>query len=319
MKINKRKVLITGVVVIKAAVIILLVTEGFNRDQNGEIREMIREMNYQVGSFELPDSFDFAGEPMPLSYFDVRESLDRELLISAYRHSATITLIKRANRFFPVIEPILAELGLPDDFKYLAVAESDLSNVISPAGAAGFWQIMQATGREAGMLINEEIDERYDIEKSTRFACNYLLKAYNKYGSWTMAAAAYNGGNSGLDEQIKIQKEYNYYDLLLNEETARYIFRIASYKLIFTSPEQFGINIGEDDLYQVIPFNEVRIDSTVTSFEEFAKGYGTNYKMLKFLNPWLRKPFLTNKQRKEYVIRVPAPGSRIIIPAEVNE
>jgi hypothetical protein len=178
---------------------------------------------------------------------------------------------------------------------------------------------MQATGREYGMEINEEVDDRYNVEKSTRFACNYLLKAYNKYGSWTMAAAAYNGGNSGLDEQIRIQNETNYYDLLLNEETARYIFRIASYKLIFTNPGQFGINISEGDLYPVIPFNEVRVDTAVTSFESFAKGFGTNYKILKFMNPWLRKPYLTNKSRREYTIRVPAPGSRTTVQEEEQE
>lgn len=316
---NRRRALISGLVIIKIVVIISLISQGFKRDANDEIRDMIRVMPYQVGPFELPDSFEFAGESMPLEFFDVREGLDRELLISAYRHSATITLIKRAGRFFPVIEPILAEYGLPDDFKYLAVAESDLANAISPAGATGFWQIMQATGREYGMEINQEVDERYDLEKSTRFACSYILKAYAKYGSWTMAAASYNAGNRGIDEQIRIQKENNYYDLLLNEETARYIFRIASYKLIFTHPERYGINIDSADLYPVIPYVEMKVDTAVVSFEQFAKAFNTNYKMLKFLNPWLRKPNLTNKPGKEYIIRVPAEGSRVTkVASEVS-
>ena len=314
---NRRRALISGLILIKIVVVISLVNQGFSRDANDEIRDMIRVMPYQVGPFALPDTFDFAGERMPLEFFDVRESLDRELLISAYRHSATITLIKRAGRFFPVIEPILAEYGLPDDFKYLAVAESDLSNAISPAGATGFWQIMQATGREYGMEINQEVDERYDLEKSTRFACSYILKAYNKYGSWTMAAASYNAGNRGVDQQIGIQKVNSYYDLLLNEETARYIFRIASYKLIFTHPERYGINIDKSDLYPVIPYVEMKVDTAVASFEQFAKAFNTNYKMLKFLNPWLRKPNLTTKPGKEYIIKVPAEGSRLTeVPAD---
>ena len=313
---NRKRVLITGLIVIKAAVIISLVTQGFNRDSNDEIRHLIRELNYQVGSVEIPDSFFFAGERMPLELFDVRESLDRELLISAYRHSATIVLIKKANRFFPVIEPILAEYGIPDDFKYLAVAESDLANLISPVGATGFWQIMEATGKEQGMEINTEVDERYHLEKSTRFACNYIMKSFAKYGSWTMAAASYNAGNRGIDEQIKIQNETDYYNLLLNEETARYIYRIASYKLIFTHPERYGFNITPDELYPRIPYTEVSVDTAVTSFEQFARAFGTNYKMLKFFNPWLRKPFLTNRTGKSYTIKVPDAGYRTTVIAD---
>ncbi len=310
MKSKTGRALVTGLAVVSTALLTLTFTQGFDNDSDAEIRSMIRGLPYQVGSFELPDTFYFAGERMPLEYFDVREGLDREMLISAYRHSATITVIKRANRYFPVIEKILAEQGLPDDLKYLAVAESDLSNAVSPAGATGFWQIMQATGSEQGMEINQEVDERYHLEKSTLFACNYLRKAYGKYGNWTLAAASYNAGNNGLDEQIGIQKETDYYDLLLNEETARYIYRIASYKLIFTDPGRYGINMVESDLYPEIPYEEVKVDGAVDSFEQMAKQYGTNYKMLKFLNPWLRKPFLTNKQGREYIIRVPARGYR---------
>ena len=292
--------------------IVALVTQSFDREEAADYQggKTTGEFNYFVGAFAIPETFEFAGERMPLENFDTRESLDRELLVSAYRHSATIALIKRANRFFPVIEPILAEYGVPDDFKYLAVAESDLANAVSPVGATGFWQIMQATGREYGMEITQEVDERYDLEKSTRFACRYLLKSYEKYGSWTMAAASYNAGNRGMDEQIRIQNENDYYDLLLNEETARYIFRIASYKLIFNNPAKYGITIGREHLYPEIPYYEVKVDTTVTSFEQFAKKFGTNYKILKFLNPWLRRPNLPNRAGKEYVIRIPEPGAR---------
>jgi len=261
-------------------------------------------------SWTIPENVTFAGEALPLQNFDTRESLDRELNATAYRHGSTLLTIKRSGRYFGEIERILKEYGIPDDFKYLACAESDLSNVISPAGATGYWQIMEGTGKEAGMIINREIDERYDLDKSTRFACRYFLKAYERYGSWTMAAASYNNGFRGLSEQVDIQKETNYYDLLLNEETARYIFRIVALKLVIAEPEKYGFNISPDVLYKPIPFREVKIDTAISSFEQFARQFDTNYKILKFLNPWLRKPFLTNSERREYTIRVPEKGAR---------
>jgi hypothetical protein len=182
--------------------------------------------------------------------------------------------------------------------------------VVSPAGATGFWQIMAETGREAGMEINNVVDERYDIEKSTQFACDFFLKSYEKYGNWTLAAASYNGGRGSLDEQIRIQKENNYYDLLLNEETARYIFRAVAYKLVINDPESFGFTIDEKDLYPRLDYFEVKVDTAVTDFSAFARRYGTNYKLLKFLNPWLRKPYLNPKTNKVYVIKIPAEGMR---------
>jgi membrane-bound lytic murein transglycosylase D len=263
-----------------------------------------------ASSWALPETVSFAGEEMPLLNFDTRESLDRELNATAYRHGSTILTIKRAGRYFPEIEKILRENGIPDDFKYLACAESDLSNVVSPAGATGFWQIMEGTGKEYGMTINKEIDDRYSLEQSTLFACRYFRKAYEKYGSWTMAAASYNNGFNGLDEQISIQKETNYYNLLLNDETARYIFRIASLKLIISDPSKYGFNISPVDIYRPFPYKEVEVDTTVASFEQFARYFDTNYKMLKFLNPWLRKPFLTNNDGREYMIRIPEKDAR---------
>jgi hypothetical protein len=262
-------------------------------------------------SWAIPENVTFAGEAMPLQNFDTRESLDRELNATAYRHGSTLLTIKRAGRYFPEIEKILKEYGIPDDFKYLACAESDLSNVVSPAGATGFWQIMDGTGKESGMIINKEVDERYDLDKSTRFACKYFLKAYEKYGSWTMAAASYNNGFSGLSEQVEIQRETNYYDLLLNEETARYIFRIVSLKLVMSEPSRYGFNIGPGEMYKPVQYFEVKVDTTVASFEQFARHFETNYKILKFLNPWLRKPFLTNSEKREYTIRVPEKDARV--------
>jgi len=261
-------------------------------------------------SYKIPDSVCFAGEKMPLDNFDTRESLERELIITAYRHSSTILIVKRSSRYFPVIEKIFREKGIPEDFKYLAAAESDLSNVISPAGATGFWQIMQATGKEEGLEINSEVDERYNLEKSTEFAAKYFLKSFRKYGNWTLAAASYNGGRNGVDEQIEIQKENNYYDLLLTEETARYIFRVVAYKLVINDPKAYGFEIGESDYYPELRYTEVKVDTAVADFSSFAKNFGTNYKMLKFLNPWLRKPYLTNTGRKTYWIKIPEAGSR---------
>jgi hypothetical protein len=275
---------------------------------------------YQAGSqedsaffnkpYKLPDNVNFAGERMPLGNFDTRESLDREILTSAYRHSSTIMIIKRANRYLPVIEKILKENDIPDDFKYLVAAESEFSNMVSPAGATGFWQIMPETGREAGMEINNVVDERYNIEKSTQFACSFFKKSFEKYGNWTLAAASYNGGRAALDEQISIQKENNYYDLLLAEETARYIFRAVAYKIVISDPQSYGFNIDKSDLYPELNYYEVKIDTAISDFSAFAKSYGTNYKMLKFLNPWLRKPYLTPKPNKEYFIKIPSEGMR---------
>jgi len=258
----------------------------------------------------------FAGEKMPLDNFDTRESLEREILVSAYRHSSTILIIKRANRFLPLIEKILKKYNIPDDFKYLVAAESEYSNMISPAGATGFWQIMPETGREEGMEINTVVDERYDVEKSTQFACEFFLKSYEKYGNWTLAAASYNGGRAAIDDQLEIQNQNNYYDLLLSDETARYIFRAVAYKLVITDPERYGFNIGKDDLYPELKYYEVKVDSTITSFSGFAEKFGTNYKMLKFLNPWLRKPYLTPKPNKEYLIKIPVEGMRNIEKTE---
>lgn len=262
--------------------------------------------------YKLPENVSFAGEKMPLSNFDTRESLDREILTSAYRHSSTIMIIKRANRYLPVIEKILRANNVPDDFKYLVAAESEYSNMISPAGATGFWQIMPETGKEAGMEINNVVDERYHIEKSTQFACGFFKKSYEKYGSWTLAAASYNGGRAAIDEQISIQRENNYYDLLLAEETARYIFRAVAYKLVISDPQSYGFNIDKSDLYPELNYYEVKVDTAISDFSAFAKSYGTNYKILKFLNPWLRKPYLTPKTNKEYLIKIPSEGMRSI-------
>jgi membrane-bound lytic murein transglycosylase D len=298
-------------ILIGTIIILLSVVQGFiGFGSTPVISGMLSDTVYSSQSFRLPDNVMFAGEKMPLDNFDTRESLERELLISAYRHSSTILIIKKANRYLPLIEKILLKNNIPDDFKYLVAAESEYSNMISPAGATGFWQIMPETGKENGMEINTVVDERYDVEKSTQFACDYFLKSYEKYGNWTLAAASYNGGRAGIDDQIAVQQQTNYYDLLLSEETARYIFRAVAYKLVITDPERYGFNIGKDDLYPGLKYYEVKVDTTINSFSDFAGKFGTNYKMLKFLNPWLRKPYLTPKPGKEYLIKIPAEGMR---------
>ncbi|MDX9773840.1 MAG: lytic transglycosylase domain-containing protein [Bacteroidales bacterium] len=300
-----------------ALAIMLLLSAGFiftllvSADNNQSFTADNDESLFTAASWAIPENVTFAGEPLPLQYFDTRESLDRELNATAYRHGSTLLTIKRAERYFPEIEKILRENGIPDDFKYLACAESDLGNVISPVGATGFWQIMENTGREAGMTINKEIDDRYNLEKSTRFACDYFKRAYERFGSWTMAAASYNNGFSGLNEQVQIQKETNYYNLLLNEETARYVFRIVSLKLVISDPSRYGVSVEPEERYRPVAYREVKVDTSVTSFEQFARNFDTNYKILKFLNPWLRKPFLTNTGGREYIIRVPEKDARI--------
>ncbi len=265
---------------------------------------------YAIFPFQLPDTLLFAGERVPLEYFDVHEALDREMLSNIFFHSQTIRMIKVAHRYFPQIEPILAAHGIPDDFKYLAIAESNLSNAVSPAGAVGFWQLRSGTGLEYGLEINSEVDERYHLEKSTVAACKYLQESYDKYGEWTMAAASYNAGRRGMDRQIIRQKEESYYNLLLNDETARYIFRVLAYKLILEDPSAYGFQISLEDMYQPISYRVVTIDGPVVDFALFAKEQGTNYKMLKFFNPWLRDNNLTNSQRKTYEIKIPLDDAR---------
>lgn len=307
---SNTKSIAAGFGLICLAVSIFVINQSFKGFHKNNSKESFRDTIYFNKPYKLPENVTFAGEKMPLDNFDTRESLDREILTSAYRHSSTIMIIKRANRYLPLIEKILSKNNVPDDFKYLVAAESEFTNMVSPAGATGFWQIMAETGKEYGMEINNVVDERYDIEKSTEFACDYFLKSFEKYGNWTLAAASYNGGRAALDEQINIQKENNYYDLLLAEETARYIFRAVAYKLVITDPKSFGFDIDENDLYPELDYYEVKVDTAIADFSVFAKRFGTNYKMLKLLNPWLRKPYFTPKSDKTYIIKMPADGMR---------
>ncbi|MDH4403281.1 MAG: lytic transglycosylase domain-containing protein [Flavobacterium sp.] len=263
------------------------------------------KITHEGTTYYFPTEVDFAGENMPLELPDVRERFDRELLVNANLHASTILIIKRANRAFKIIEPILEKNGVPNDFKYLAVIESSLINAVSPAGAKGVWQFMPATAKEIGMEVNDCVDERYHLEKSTEAACKFLLAAKAKFGSWTLAAASYNVGITGVNKQIDLQKVANYYDLLLNDETSRYVFRILALKEIMKAPEKFGFEITKQDLYELYPTRKMEIDTTITNLADFAIRQGVNYKILKLYNPWLRDSKLENKTRKKYLIELP--------------
>jgi len=259
-----------------------------------------------VKSIPIDKDFYFAGEKVPTHNFDVYERLDRELLRNAYYHSSTILSLKRAKRYFPVIEKILAENEIPQDFKYLAVAESDLSNAVSPAGAKGVWQFMKATGRAYGLESNNEVEERYHLEKSTQAACDYLKALKNKFGSWTMAAAAYNMGETKLKKEKNIQRTDNYFDLNLNQETSRYVFRILAFKEILSNPVDYGFLVEEKEKYAPLDnFKIVEINGAVANWGDFANEHGTTYRMLKVYNPWLVSSSFVNKYKKTYEIRIP--------------
>ena len=260
-----------------------------------------------VRGISLQKSYSFAGEDMPLEKQDVYERLDRELLVNTFWHSSTILNIKRSAKYFPVIERILEAEGVPDDFKYLCVAESNLSNAISPAGAKGFWQFLESTGESYGMEINAYVDERYHLEKATRAACSYLKEAREEFGSWTLAAVSYNMGRFGLKKNMEQQRANNFYELNLNAETMRYIFRIVALKEIISHPKDFGIHLEARDYYA--PFDdhhELKVDTTIADLAMFAEKYGASYRDLKYYNPWLINGQLPNSSRKMYEIKLPA-------------
>jgi hypothetical protein len=273
-----------------------------------EFDRLFRE-NYSVYALSLPEQHDFAGEEVPLEDPEVYERLDREMLVNTYWQSNGLLLLKRSNRYFPTIERILKEEGIPDDFKYLALIESGLTHVVSPAGAASFWQIMETTGRELGLEINSEIDERYHVEKSTRAACAYLKQAYERFGSWTLAAASYNMGMGGLSRQLERQEAESYYDLLLNSETRRYVFRILALKKILEDPSAFGFKYRKSDLYSPFKTKSVKIDNSILDLVAFAHQNGMTYKTLKYYNPWLRDEHLNIRFGQMYYIEIPDSAS----------
>lgn len=308
MKIVERGLALVGLLSLCALFIYAL--QDAPTDENFE-KKLIND--YNVYALQVPNDLSFAGEPMPLQNPDIYERMDRELLVNTYWQSNGLLMFKRAKKYFPIIEPILAKYGVPDDFKYLAVIESGLTNAVSPAGARGVWQIMPATGRENGLEVNDNVDERYNLEKATEVACKYLLEAKEQLGSWTLAAASYNAGKAGVSRRLKEQEVSGYYDLLLGEETGRYLFRIIALKEIFSNPTKYGFNFRDKDLYNNVPTFKVEVDSAVTDFSQFAQQFNINYKILKLHNPWLREPYLNNRSKKLYQIEIPEKGYYSII------
>ena len=298
---NKNHILIVTLLLFSA---ILLVGSSFLQP-NSAFKSYGLSDPSKVFALDIAEAYSFAGETVTLDEHDLRERMDKELLVNTYWQSNMMLMIKRSNKYFPTIERILKEEGVPDDFKYLAVIESGLENVNSPAGAKGFWQIMKTTGREMGLEVNSNVDERYHIENATRVACTYLKKAKKKLGSWTLAAASYNRGITGINRLLEKQQAETYYDLLLNSETRRYVFRILAMKEILSNPTRYGFVFEVQDLYTKIPVYTVEVDTAISNIARFAKTMGINYKQMKIHNPWLLQNHLNNKSRKLYHIKLP--------------
>ncbi len=261
--------------------------------------------NYKIFSLNIPKDLNFCDEKVPQSDFTIKEALDREFTVNTYWQSNSLFYIKRANRWFKIIEPILKRYGVPNDIKYICAIESNFTNAVSPSNAVGFWQLLENTAKGYGLEITDEVDERYHVEKATEAACQYFLEAHRKFKNWTLAAASYNMGMGGLEGQMSRQKVNNYYDLLLNEETARYVYRVLAIKTLMQAPNKYGFLLRKKDLYPYIPTVRMVIDSSISDLASFAINQGYNYKMLKIFNPWLRKNTLTNTTGKKYYLEFP--------------
>lgn len=286
--------------------VIHIFTFSSQEDSEDTAFEVSFRKDYKVRPVRIPESLDFCGEPVPLGELDVKERLDRELTINVYWQSQTLLNIKKAHRWFPVIESILVEEGVPEDFKFLALIESGLLDVFSPSGAAGFWQILKTTATEGGLCVDDEIDERFHLEKSTRFACKYLKTAKQKFGTWTAAAASYNMGMNGFQKQTAGQLSSDYYLLHLNEETSRYVFRILAAKTILNDPERYGFHLRTKDLYPTLETKSIILDTSVKDLPAYALQLGTNYKLLRRYNPWIRGKTLSAKTGDTYSIAIPS-------------
>ncbi|MFK5959357.1 MAG: lytic transglycosylase domain-containing protein [Lutibacter sp.] len=293
-------IMISSLFIFSTSTISIKKTDGKNESDKNTSE------TYKIKALKIPLNLSFAGEPVPIEKTDIKERIDRELLVNTYWQSNGLLLFKRTHKYFPVIEPILEKNGIPNDFKYLAVIESGLQNVTSPAGAKGFWQLMKSTAKENGLEVNDNVDERYHLEKATQAACDYLKAAKKRFGSWTMAAAAYNAGNTGIARKIESQKVNTYYDLLLGDETQRYVPRMVALKEILTNPKKYGFVFDAEDLYKLEPTKLIKVDTVINDIAQFSKNLGINYKILKLHNPWLRENKLNNKSRKLYTLKIPS-------------
>lgn len=312
---TKNLLLACGVIILligATAAITICIAQNANTDGNKSTYEAryadvlsFDHMDQSVHDIEFPDVLTFCGERVPLDRFYVRESLERELLVNSYLHASTLLLLKRTSRWFPVIEPIMRKNGLPDDFKYLAMIESSLTNAVSPSKAVGFWQFLEGTGKEYNLEINKEVDMRYNQELETKAACQYLKDSYRRFGNWTLAAAAFNCGNGRINRTIEEQRVNSYYDMLLPNETERYVYRILALKLITENPQKYGFHISDEGWYQPLEYKTITVTESITDLVDFAITNGTNLKMLKYYNPWLRGTTLTISEGNSYVIKLP--------------
>lgn len=284
-------------------IITVLFYNGINKSETDPITSTHK--TYNIKALKFPENLNLAGERVPLEKNDIRERMDRELLVNTYWQSNGLLLIKRANKYFPILEPLLKKYGLPDDFKYLALAESAFIDETSSAGAAGIWHFMKSTGKEYGLEINSNVDERYNIEKATKVAAEYLIKSKQRFNSWTLAAASYNAGNYGISKRLKTQQVDNYYDAKLPNETERYVFRIIALKEVISNPLKYGFSFDQEDLYTMPKTKTITVDTTIVNIASFAKTLGISYKELKIHNAWLRENKLNNKSRKVYEIKIP--------------
>lgn len=281
------------------------------KEDSEEVQKKAIMNDYRVYAPVIPDTMTFCGETVPLETYYVREALDNELIINMYRQSSTLLYFKRANRYFPIIEPILKRNNIPEDMKYLCVIESGLTNASSPAKAQGFWQFIPSTGTKYGLTSNDEIDLRNNIELSTEAACKYIRSLYNRFHSWSAAAAAYNCGENGLSRRMQDQGTNVYYDIRLNSETGRYVYRILAMKLIMQHPQQYGYFVRRCDLYPPIPTRTATLSGQNVDLYQFARNNNTTYKMLRTLNPWLQTDNLKNKANITYTVKLPiADGTR---------
>ena len=305
---NNKKVLLAlqiAVLAVGVAAIVACVV-GIRALKIAEKRPVsLEQIAIRSNDIEFTDDITFAGERVPLEMFNIRERYERELLSTCYFHSNTMLLVKRSSRWFPVIEPILRKYGIPEDFKYLCVAESTLTNAVSPAGAVGFWQFMERTGKEYGLEINKDVDMRYNVELETEAACRYFLKSYDIYHNWTLVAASFNAGTRRLNKFLKEQKVHSYYDLLMADETERYVFRILAFKTILSNPEKYGIYVSKSLEYQPFKYKTVVVDKSVDSWADFALEHDITYKLLKVFNPWLRSKSLKVKKGEVYEVKIP--------------
>ena len=299
---------------------IALVSFNFLSTENIKDNIHQKEFNSYFRSYTLttPNSIGFAEEYTPIYAADIWERYDKEIHKNVYWQSNTLFYFKRANKYFPIIEPILKKNNIPNDFKYLAIIESGLENVVSPAGATGFWQFMKGTAKDRGMEVNTEVDERYNLEISTQAACDYLQDAYDKFGSWTMAAASYNVGMNGLQRRATEQNSNNYYDLYLPMETSRYVFRLLAIKEIFENKSKYGFVLRDQDLYKKIETKTVSLSKKDVDLFAYSDILGINYKILKQFNPWIRDKKLTNKSEKTYTIIIPKEHEINIFKNEKN-